>query len=169
VVNLSARATNVLDAFCRSAAFHKIARLQLAPNEAFDERRHEMISSHEVCHDVGEQQECGEMADEWKDKRTGDLHAGGLCLSRLPYGYYTFMRIVVCGIAGLIAFAGIRDRPVVQAWSVLLALIAVLFNLLVPVHLDRQTWFYLDLGAAAVFVAHLIFVRWCPTPPRSDP
>jgi hypothetical protein len=34
------------------------------PNEAFDERRHEMISSHEVCHDVGEQQECGEMADE---------------------------------------------------------------------------------------------------------
>jgi hypothetical protein len=80
--------------------------------------------------------------------------------SRLPYGYYTFMRIVTCGIAAVIAFAGFRDRPVVQAWSVLLALVAVLFNPIVPVHLDRQTWFYLDLGAAAVFVAHLIFVRW---------
>jgi hypothetical protein len=72
------------------------------------------------------------------------------------YGYYTFTRIVTCGIAGVIAFAGFRDRAVVQAWSVLLALVAVLFNPIVPVHLDRQTWFYLDLGAAAVFVAHLI-------------
>jgi hypothetical protein len=80
--------------------------------------------------------------------------------SRLPFGYYTFMRIVTCGIAAVIAFAGFRDRPVVQAWSVLLALVAVLSNPFVPIHLDRQTWFYLDLGSAAVFVAHLVFVRW---------
>jgi hypothetical protein len=46
----------------------------------------------------------------------------------LPYGYYTFTRIVTCGIAGVIAFAGFRDRAIVQAWSVLLAVIAVLFN-----------------------------------------
>jgi hypothetical protein len=40
----------------------------------------------------------------------------------------------------------------------------------VPIHLDRQTWFYLDVGAAAVFVAHLVFVRWSLTaPPRSGP
>jgi hypothetical protein len=77
--------------------------------------------------------------------------------SRLPYGYYTFTRIVTCGIAGIIAFAGFRDRAVIQAWSVLLALVAVLFNPFVPIHLDRHTWFYLDLGAAAVFVAHLNF------------
>jgi hypothetical protein len=94
----------------------------------------------------------------------------GVATARLPYGYYTFMRIVVSGTAGIIAFAGIRDRPVVQAWSVLLALVAVLFNPFVPIHLDRQTWFYLDLGAAAVFVAHLISVRWSSkTPPRSGP
>ena len=34
--------------------------------------------------------------------------------SRLPYGYYTFTRIVTCGIAGVIAFAGFRDRAVVK-------------------------------------------------------
>ncbi len=90
--------------------------------------------------------------------------------SHLPYGYYTFMRIVTCGIAAVIAVVGFRDRPVVQAWSVLLALVAVLFNPFIPVHLARQTWFYLDLGAAAVFVAHLIFVRWSLTAPlRSGP
>ena len=72
-------------------------------------------------------------------------------------------RIVTCGVAGVIAFAGFRDRPVVQAWSVLLALVAVLFNPFIPVHLARQTWFYLDLAAAAVFVAHLILVRWSST------
>ncbi len=90
--------------------------------------------------------------------------------SHLPYDYYTFMRIVTCGSAAVIAFVGFRDRPVVQAWSVLLALVAVLFNPFIPVHLARQTWFYLDLGAAAVFVAHLFFVRWSSTaPPRSGP
>ncbi len=44
------------------------------PNESFDEENHEMISSHEVCHDVGEQEKCGEMPDEWKDKRTGEIY-----------------------------------------------------------------------------------------------
>jgi len=43
-------------------------------------------------------------------------------------------------------------------------------NPFIPVHLARQTWFYLDLGAAAVFLAHLFFVRWSLTaPPRSGP
>jgi uncharacterized membrane protein YhaH (DUF805 family) len=78
---------------------------------------------------------------------------------RLPYGYYTFTRIVTCGIAALIALVGFRERPAVQAWSVLLALIAVLFNPFLPIHLNRSIWFYLDLGAAAVFIAHLVFVR----------
>jgi hypothetical protein len=78
---------------------------------------------------------------------------------RLPYGYYTFTRIVTCGVSVLIAVAGLQERPVVQVWSFPLLAIAVLFNPLVPIHLSRATWFYLDLGAAAIFVLHLVFVR----------
>lgn len=80
--------------------------------------------------------------------------------SHLPYGYYTFTRIVTCGVAAIIAFVGFRDHPVSQVWSVPLALVGILFNPFVPIHLYRQTWGYLDVGAAAVFAAHLIFVRW---------
>jgi hypothetical protein len=43
------------------------------PNESFNEEKHEMISSHEVC-EGEENQHCGEMADEWKDKRTGEIY-----------------------------------------------------------------------------------------------
>jgi hypothetical protein len=84
--------------------------------------------------------------------------------AHLPYGYYIFLRHVVFGIAAVIAFVGFRDRPLVRAWSVPIALIGALFNPLVPVYLHRQTWFYLDLGAAAVFLAHLIFVRLARAP-----
>ena len=77
----------------------------------------------------------------------------------LPYGYYTFTRILTCGVAVLIAVAGVPERPVVRVWSVPLLAIAVLFNPLVPIHLSRATWFIFDLWAAATFLFHLFFVR----------
>ena len=77
----------------------------------------------------------------------------------MPYGYYTLTRIVTCGVAVLIAVAGLQERLTVQTWSLPLFAIAVLFNPFVPVHLSRATWFYLDLGAAAIFILHLVFVR----------
>jgi hypothetical protein len=82
-----------------------------------------------------------------------------VAISRLPYGYYTFTRIVTCGVAVLIAVAGMQERAVVQIWSILLLAIAVLFNPFIPIHLNRAVWCYLDLGAAAAFLAHLVLVR----------
>ena len=82
-----------------------------------------------------------------------------VAICRLPYGYYIFTRVVTCGVAVLIAVAGMQERAVVQIWSILLLAIAVLFNPLVPIHLNRATWFYFDLGAAAIFALHLVFVR----------
>jgi hypothetical protein len=81
--------------------------------------------------------------------------------SELSDGYHTFTRIVTCGIAAVIAVGGFRDRPVSQ-WSVPLALVAVLFNPFIPIRLSPQTWSYLDIGAAALFAAHLTFVRSAP-------
>jgi len=79
--------------------------------------------------------------------------------ARLPYGYYIFTRIVVCGIAGWIAIAAFQESAAGKAWAVAFALIAVLFNPIIPVHLHRSTWFYLDFGVASIFVAHLLLVR----------
>lgn len=78
-----------------------------------------------------------------------------IAVARLPYGYYTFTRFVVCGAAILIAVIGFRDRMAIPVWSILMAVIAVLFNPLLPIHLARSTWLYLDLAAGIVFVSHL--------------
>lgn len=82
-----------------------------------------------------------------------------IATARLPYGYYTFLRIVICGFSALVAFLGWTDNTTSRVWSVAFAGMAVLFNPLVPVYLNRATWLYLDIGAAIVIVAHLMAVR----------
>jgi hypothetical protein len=78
----------------------------------------------------------------------------------LPYGYYSFLRIVICGAAALIAVAGLTEETQRgMAWTATFILIVVLFNPIMPIRLHRSTWFYLDLIAAGVFTAHLIFCR----------
>ena len=79
---------------------------------------------------------------------------------RLPYGYYSFLRIVICGAAALIAVAGLKeDIQRGTAWTATFILIVVLFNPILPIRLHRSIWLYLDLMAAGVFTAHLIFCR----------
>jgi hypothetical protein len=82
-----------------------------------------------------------------------------VAIFRLPYGYYTFTRVVTCGVSVLIAVAGMQGRSVAHTWTVLLLAIAVLFNPFIPIHLNRAVWFYLDLGAATAFLGHLVLVR----------
>jgi hypothetical protein len=82
-----------------------------------------------------------------------------IATARLPYGYYTLTRIVICAAAALFAYAGWNEGQVARSFSVLLGLVAILFNPIIPIHLSRNVWFYLDVAGAAVFAAHLIVVR----------
>ena len=78
----------------------------------------------------------------------------------LPYGYYNFLRIVVCVALALIAVAGLLEETRSDmAWTAAFILIVVLFNPILPIRLHRSIWFYLDLMAAGVFTTHLIFCR----------
>ena len=82
--------------------------------------------------------------------KTVALVAAALCvfaLADLPYGYYTFLRIVVCGAAGYGALLAIGTKQ--SGWAIILGLLAVVFNPVVPVHLDRDTWAVVDLVTAA--------------------
>ncbi|MEH2574439.1 DUF6804 family protein [Bradyrhizobium sp. AZCC 1708] len=80
----------------------------------------------------------------------------------LPYGYYTILRIVVCGFAVVVFFHTWRDDAPTRMWPLTFVGIGILFNPLVPVHLDRATWFYLDIGAAILIVWHLMSARSGP-------
>ncbi len=77
---------------------------------------------------------------------------------RMPYGYYTVTRIVVCGLAAYLAYAGWERGVLSRLWSTIFGLVAVLFNPILPVYLSRRTWYPIDITVALLFAAHLAFV-----------
>lgn len=76
---------------------------------------------------------------------------GGLVASVIPvwpYGFYKLLRLVVTGVAvyALHVF-GIRNSTRTAG----LALVALAFNPVLPVHLPRLTWLPIDLAVAYWF------------------
>jgi hypothetical protein len=85
--------------------------------------------------------------------RTAALAAAALlllALANLPYGYYTFLRLVVSIVACFGLYRAFRQGY--EGWALLLGGMALLFNPIIPVHLDRDLWKVLDLFAAACFL-----------------
>jgi hypothetical protein len=69
---------------------------------------------------------------------------------RLPYGYYTFLRIVVC-IASIYTALRLFDWDYKwQTW--VFVAVAVLFNPLIPVHLGRDIWIVIDFIVAVLMI-----------------
>lgn len=78
-----------------------------------------------------------------------------IAVAPLPYGYYQFLRLVVCGSACVILYqAHIAEKQNYTLWSVVLIGLAIIFNPLFPVHLTREIWFWIDLAAAAFLISH---------------
>jgi len=67
-----------------------------------------------------------------------------------PYGFYTLLRLVVTGVS---IFAIITLGTANSLQTVGLAVVALLFNPLIPVHLPRGMWFPIDLAVAYWFWA----------------
>lgn len=86
-----------------------------------------------------------------------------VAIAPLPYGYYTFLRLIVCGCCCAILYGAHIDGR--ERWTLMsfgIVGLAVLYNPLVPVHLTKGIWFWLNLGSAAFLVAHL----WWTAKPR---
>ena len=71
-----------------------------------------------------------------------------LAFLELPYGYYTFLRLVVTGMALYAAF-WLLEKGSINFW-VMLA-IAALFNPLIPVHLTKEIWLPIDVLVGIYF------------------
>ncbi len=74
-----------------------------------------------------------------------------------PYAYYVLLRWVVCPCFGYVAFQAYEKGKVRWAW--VLGITAVLFNPIVPVHLNREMWFVIDLFAVAVSAGSVLAFR----------
>lgn len=68
----------------------------------------------------------------------------------MPYGYYTYIRIVGFLVFSLCALESFYRREQLQPWAYGAA--AILFNPFMKIHLPRDVWAILDLGAGALLL-----------------
>ncbi|MDC0012967.1 hypothetical protein OAE29_06945 [Octadecabacter sp.] len=69
-------------------------------------------------------------------------------LAPMPYAFYSLVRLTVCLTAALVAFNDYNSGH--QKW-VVFAGIAVLFNPLLPIYLNRSIWIVIDLATIGLF------------------
>jgi uncharacterized protein DUF6804 len=82
-----------------------------------------------------------------------------IAIAPLPHGFYTLLRVVVCGASAFLAYRQYEQKKGVDGWALFLGLAAVLFNPLIPVYLTRGIWFFLDIAVAGLLVGHLLYWR----------
>ncbi len=74
-----------------------------------------------------------------------------------PYGYYVLLRWVITGVALFVL--SIANKLQKEEWVKLMAGIAILFNPILPIHLDKETWVIIDFIVAILFFASIFQVK----------
>ena len=76
-----------------------------------------------------------------------------IAIGDLEYGYYQLLRWVITGASAYSAFLAYENMGKVWMW--LFVVIAILFNPIAPIHLEKETWQVADLVVAVVFLVRL--------------
>ncbi len=73
-----------------------------------------------------------------------------VAIAPLPYGFYTFVRITVCGCAGVICYQ-LWNADYRGAWLWLWGMVAVLYNPVAKIHMSKELWMAANVLAGALF------------------
>ena len=77
--------------------------------------------------------------------------------SLFPYGYFQILRWIVTGTA---IYSGyISYKLDYKAWVWIMAIIAILFNPIAPIHLDKGLWVMIDTVTAVLMFISLRFIK----------
>ena len=79
-----------------------------------------------------------------------------LAVLELPYGYYTFLRWSVCIVMIISAINSFGND--MSTLGIIFGIIGLLFNPLVPIHLSREVWFFIDI-IIGVFLIISVFIK----------
>lgn len=77
----------------------------------------------------------------------------------LPYGYYDFLRVVVCLTSSALFFCHYINVSI-SGWPTFLLLPAILFNPFFPINAWKGYWFAVDLYFAAAFLYQANKIWW---------
>ncbi len=70
-----------------------------------------------------------------------------------PYSYYQILRWVVTIVSAYSAYLAFNSK--VTSWGWVFVVVAILFNPIAPVYLQKETWQILDLIGAIIFSVSL--------------
>ena len=71
----------------------------------------------------------------------------------LPIGYYTLLRLIVTAAAAYIAYDTFQKGEQ-SGWVWVFGFVAIMFNPLIPIYLDKELWIIIDFAAAILFIAY---------------
>ena len=72
-------------------------------------------------------------------------------LAPLPYGYYTLLRIVATGTFAWAAIVSAQGSAKAFVW--VFAILTLIFNPIIPIHLPKALWAFIDVGSAILLLA----------------
>jgi hypothetical protein len=76
-----------------------------------------------------------------------------LAVAPMPYGYYTLVKILVCGFSAVLAYQNYKTaNDSLSAWVWCFLIIAIAFNPLIPLHMQKEVWMVVDAVTGALFL-----------------
>lgn len=66
-----------------------------------------------------------------------------------PYGFYTLLRWIICAVSIYVAYGFYESK--LTGWVFVFSAIAILFNPLFPVYLDKSSWVGIDFISSTLF------------------
>jgi len=73
------------------------------------------------------------------------------------YGYYVLLRWVVTISAVFLLLSAYESKKTL--WLFLMGIIAILFNPIIPVHLDKEIWVAIDFIVAILFLVSIFRIK----------
>ena len=72
-----------------------------------------------------------------------------LAIANLPYGYYRFLRITITVISGINIYFEVEKEN--KSNLIIFLAIAILFNPIIPIYLNKTTWIPIDFITGLFF------------------
>ncbi len=79
-----------------------------------------------------------------------------IAITDLPYSFYMLLRIYISAIAGYSIYSSYSQNN--KIFTILFTGCLILFNPLIPTHLDRETWGIIDICTSLLFLLSIIFI-----------
>lgn len=76
----------------------------------------------------------------------------------LPYGYYTFLRLVVCSISAYTSYVYFSENKKINLGFIVFGFFTLLYNPIIPVHLgEKSIWIVINIITVIVFLTSFLF------------